>query len=78
MFYIMINHEQTADTASTLDEARRKGQKLCDAEPLPGTFSIYDEDENLIENIQRTDGRDLSQQMADFNRAHEQRKASGQ
>lgn len=69
MFYIMINHEQTADTADSIEKAREKGQTLCDAELLPSTWSIYDADENWVEDIQRSDGRDLSQQMKDFNTA---------
>lgn len=69
MFYILINHEQSADTGATLEEARQKGQAKCDAEPIPATFSIYEE-ENWVEDIKRSDGRDLSQQIADFNRAH--------
>lgn len=66
MFYIMMNHEKTAASAESLAEARMKGQSLCDAEILPTVFSIYEGD-TFIENIQRSDGRDLSQQIADFN-----------
>jgi len=73
MFYIMMDHEKSADTAGSLAEARQKGQRICDAEPLPAGFSIYDE-ETFVEDIVRTDGRDLSQQIADFNRAHDERK----
>lgn len=67
MFYIMMDHEKTADTANSLEEARKKGQKICDEELLPTTFSIYDGDGNLIEDIKRTDGRTLGQQVSDFN-----------
>lgn len=77
MFYIMINHEETADTAESLDEARKKGQTLCDAELLPCTFAIYDDGENFVEELKRTDGRDLSEQIADFNRTHELRNVAG-
>lgn len=70
MYYILISHEQTAATSPTLEGARQTGQALCDAEPIPATFSIYDEEENWVEDIKRSDGRDLSQQIADFNRAH--------
>ncbi|MCY1168787.1 hypothetical protein D9M73_87930 [compost metagenome] len=69
MFYILMAHEQSAGAAESLDDARQKGQSLCDAEVIPTTFSIYDED-TFIEDITRTDGRDLSQQIADFNRTH--------
>ena len=65
MFYVMINHEQSADSAETLEEARVKGQQICDDEPVPGTFSIYDEDQ-FVEYIERGDGRDLSDQIRDM------------
>lgn len=67
MFYVMIEHEQTAGSAETLDEARIVGQKLCDEEPVPGGFSIYDED-RFVEDIERSDGRTLSDQVRDFAR----------
>ena len=69
MFYILINHEQTAGNGATLDEAREKGQPLCDAEMIPAVFSIYDE-ETFVEDIQRSDGRGLSEQVALFNEKH--------
>lgn len=72
MFYIMIDDEQSADSANTLEEARLAGQILCDAEMLPSSFSIYEDDE-FVEDIRRTDGRNLSQQIADFDVAHSTR-----
>lgn len=66
MFFIMLNHERTADTADTIEEARSKGQKLCDAEIAPATFAIYNED-IFVENINRSDGRGIDQLIADFN-----------
>jgi hypothetical protein len=73
MYFILMDHQKTAGDAKSLAEARQKGQLLCDAESLPTTFSIYDED-TFVEDIKRTDGRDLSQQVADFNKAHPQRR----
>ena len=67
MFFIMINHEQTADDAKTLDEARRKAKDLCDNEPIPSVWSIYDEAGRHIEDVVRTDGRTLSDQVRDLN-----------
>jgi hypothetical protein len=67
MFFVMIDHEQTAGSAETLAEARIVGQKLCDEEPVPGGFSIY-EDDRFVENIGRSDGRTLSEQIRDFAR----------
>lgn len=79
MFYIMINNEQTADTAETIELARTKGQTLCDAEVLPSTWSIYDANENWVEDIKPSDGRNLSQQIKDlqqrFRQAHRRRSA---
>lgn len=66
-YYVMIDHEQSAGHYPTLAEARTEGQKLCDAEVLPAVFSIQDADGNDVEPIERSDGRDLGQQVKDFN-----------
>lgn len=65
MFYVLMNHEQSAASADTLDEARSKGQAICDAEILPASFAIYEE-ETFIEMIERTDGKSLGQQISHF------------
>lgn len=71
-YFVMINGEQSCDHKSTLAAARLAGQVLCDAEVLPATFSIQDGDGEHIEEILRSDGRDLSAQIADFGSSHEQ------
>lgn len=65
-YYVMINGDAPAvvcERKPTLAEARLAGQALCDAAELPATFSIYDGDDNLVADILRTDGRDLSAEM---------------
>ncbi len=66
-YFVMIDSEQSAGHYPTLQEARDEGQKMCNAEPLPCTFSIQDEDGNEIEPITRSDGKGLAEQVADFN-----------
>jgi hypothetical protein len=66
-FFIMINHEESADTATSLEEARIKGQAICDNEIIPCTFSIY-QDETFVEDIRRTDGLALGDLVTDFNK----------
>lgn len=65
-YFIMIDHEQTADHCDTLSEARTRGQELCDQEMLQSTWSIYDENSNFIEDIHRSDGKSLEDQVRDF------------
>ena len=50
----------------TSTEARACGQKLCDEELLPSTWSIHDEKGGFVEDITRSDGRTLEQLMKDF------------
>lgn len=72
-YFIMINHEQTADHCATLTEARQRGKELCDAEPLPSTWSIADADGEFVEEIKRSDGKTLEVQIMEFSahqRAH--------
>lgn len=66
-YYIMINHEQTADHCDTLTQARTRGLELCDAEPIPSTWSIYDAQGQFVEEILRKDGMTLQEQIAQFN-----------
>jgi hypothetical protein len=66
-YYIMINHEQTADHCDTLTQARTLGLELCDAEPIPCTWSIYDAQGQFVEEILRKDGMTLQEQIAQFN-----------
>ena len=69
-YFVMINYEQSAGSYPTLEEARTEGQRLCDAEGIPSTWSIAEADGNTIEPIGRTDGRSLSDQVAAFNKLH--------
>lgn len=62
----MYDYEKTADHRSTLTEARAFGQKLCDEEPLPSTWSIHDAHGDFVEDITRSDGRTLEQLIKDF------------
>lgn len=66
-YYIMVNHEQTADHCDTLTKARIRGLELCDAEPIPSSWSIYDANGQFVEDIERTDGMTLEEQIAQFN-----------
>lgn len=72
-YYIMINHEQTADHCNTLTQARIRGLELCDQEPIPATWSIYDSGGQFVEAIERTDGMTLQEQVAQFNAQHARR-----
>ena len=67
---IMINFEQTADHCDTLSQARQRGQELCDAEPLPTTWSIFDAGGQFVEEIKRSDGKSLEAQIKDFSKNH--------
>lgn len=53
-YYVMLDDDTTVAFAETLEEARQRGQELCDAEPLPGVFSIQDMDGNEIEQINKS------------------------
>jgi len=66
-FYVMIDYKKSAAECESLEEARAVGQGLCDAEPLPCSFSIADADGEHVEDIARTDQRSLADQMGDFN-----------
>lgn len=66
----MVNYEQSAGSYMTLEKARVEGQRMCDAEPIPSTWTIADRDGNQIESIDRTDGSSLSDQIAAFNKLH--------
>lgn len=70
-YFVMINGEQSCDHKPTLAAARLAGQVLCDAEVLPASFSIHDGDGEHVEDILRSDGRDLSAQIADFGSLNE-------
>ena len=67
-YFIMIGYEQTAAHCDTLSEARERGQKMCDEEPLPDSWSIHDEDGELVEDIVRSDGQTLADQAKAFGR----------
>lgn len=69
-FFVMIDHEQSAGSYLTLEEARSQGLRMCDAEPIPSVWTIADADGNMIEPINRTDGASLSDQVAAFNKLH--------
>ena len=66
-YYVMLDGDQTVGHFATMEMAKTEGQKLCDAEEIPGVFTIVDSDGNEIERIARTDGRELSAQIAAFN-----------
>jgi hypothetical protein len=65
-YFIMYGYEKTADHRSTLTEARACGQKLCDEDPLPSTWSIHDAEGDFVEDITRSDGKTLEQLIKDF------------
>lgn len=65
-YYIVINDEQTADHRPTLSQARQRGRELCDAEPLPSTWSIQDAHGAFIEEISRSDGKTLETLIQEF------------
>lgn len=69
-YLLMIDGEQSAGRFDSIEAARAEGQKLCDAEPIPSAWTIEDEHGNVIEPLTRSDGRDLSAQVRDFNAAH--------
>ncbi len=66
-YFVVIDHEQSVSDHATLEEARSEGQKSCDAEKIPCSFSIQDADGNHVEDIVRSDGRSLKDQVATFN-----------
>lgn len=65
-FYVMIDFEQSAAECKTIEKARAVGQALCDNETLPCSFSIADAAGNHLEDIQRSDGRGLIDQIHAF------------
>lgn len=66
-FFVMIDYKQSAAECGSIEEARTVGQSLCDAEPLPCSFSIADADGEHVEEITRTDQRSLADQVGGFN-----------
>ncbi|ART57077.1 hypothetical protein CBP36_19410 (plasmid) [Acidovorax carolinensis] len=69
-YFIMINHEQAADHRATLTEARQSAKDLCDAEPLPATWSIVDADGNFVEEVKSSDVKTLEVQIKGFSARH--------
>lgn len=67
-YFVMYGYESSADHCATFTEARARGQVLCDEDPLPGPWSIHDAEGNFVEDIKRSDGRSLSDQIRDFER----------
>ena len=65
-YFIMYGYEKTADHCGTLSEARKRGQELCDEDPLPGTWSIHDANGDFVEDIKRSDGKTLEDQIKVF------------
>lgn len=65
-YFIMYNFEKTADHRATLSQARARGQELCDSDPLPATWSIHDENGDLVEEIKRSDGKSLGDLIKGF------------
>lgn len=65
-YFIMCDDDTTADHCNTLSEARMRGQELCDAEPLPTTWTIQDVAGKVVEEIKRSDGKTLEGQIKDF------------
>lgn len=62
----MCDYDTTADHCNSLSEARARGQELCDAEPLPSTWTIQDADGEIVEEIKRSDGKTLENLIKDF------------
>lgn len=69
-FYVVIDHEKSVSDHPTLQEARLAGQAACDAEILPSFFSIQDARGNHVEDIVRSDGASISDQVQAFNAKH--------
>ena len=65
-YFIMYGYEKTADHCGTLTDARKRGQELCDEDPLPGTWSIHDANGDFVEDIKRSDGKTLEDQIKVF------------
>lgn len=65
-YFIMLDHEQTVDHCDTLTQARTLGQRLCDAEPLPGAWSILDAEGKFVEEILRSDAKTLDSLVKEF------------
>lgn len=69
-FFVVIDHEQSVSDHPTLHEARLAGQAACDAEVLPCSFSIHDARGNHVEDIVRSDGASIGDQVKTFNASH--------
>lgn len=65
-YFIMYGYEKSADHRNTLTEARKRGQELCDEDPLPTSWSIHDEQGTLVEEIKRSDGKSLEDLIKAF------------
>lgn len=75
-FFVMIDYQQSAAECASLAEARTVGQVLCDAEPLPCSFSIADAEGEHVEDITRTDQRSLADQVGRFNATQQSARGS--
>jgi hypothetical protein len=65
-FYVVVDGDQSVAECFTLEAAIARGQELCDAETLPATFHIEDANGTLVRELERSDGRDVAQQVHDF------------
>ena len=58
-YFITYGYEKSADHRDTLTEARKRGQVLCDEDPLPSSWSIHDAMGEFVEDIKRSNGKSL-------------------
>lgn len=65
-YFILVDYDQTVGHESTLTAARQAARKMADSEILPSTFSISTAAGDHVECVERTDGKSLQQQIADF------------
>ncbi|MCZ8254713.1 MAG: hypothetical protein O9327_03375 [Polaromonas sp.] len=70
-YYVMLD-EKSADEAQSLEEARVKARAIYDSELLPATCWISDAEGNHVEDIAKSDGHDLAQQVEHFNKRFRQ------
>lgn len=65
-YLIMYGYEKSADHRDTLTEARKRGQELCDEDPLTSSWSIHDAAGEFVEDIKRSDGKCLEDLIKAF------------
>jgi hypothetical protein len=58
-FYVMVDWDQTADCAETIEEARSKARRIFETDPLRVNVSIHDSTEELVEDLGISPGNQL-------------------